>query len=126
MEPALAICERTPLVTVTPNGEAQLIEELREAPQELRVNRRLLGSTDTLRTLLRTHITNSQWLLLALDMTQSTRKVTDTKKWGGVYPQVLDRKPCWANQSPAASHQSRITSHSPPVLSSNQRHKTDH
>ncbi len=76
MGSVLAIREQTPLVAKTPNDEKQLIAELREVARELNVSQRLLGWTDTLRTLPRTPMTNSKWLLLALDTTQSTIKVT--------------------------------------------------
>jgi hypothetical protein len=68
--------EQTPLVEGTPNTEAELIGELREAANELRVRQRLHGWADALRTLPRKHIKNFKWLLLALDTTKNTIAVT--------------------------------------------------
>jgi RelA/SpoT family protein len=76
MGSALAIREQTPLVKNTPNIEAELIAELREAANELRVRQRLHGWADALRTLPRKHIKNFKWLLLALDTTKNTIAVT--------------------------------------------------
>lgn len=76
MGSALATREQTPMVSGTPSNEADLIRELREASMELRVRQRLHGWADALRTLPRRHIKNSRWLLLALDTTQNTIKVT--------------------------------------------------
>jgi ppGpp synthetase/RelA/SpoT-type nucleotidyltranferase len=79
MGSALAIREQTQLVSGTPDKEEELIAELRGTAKELRVHQRLRGWTDALQTLPRKHIKDSKWLLLALDTTQNTIKVTGYK-----------------------------------------------
>src|SRR5262249_2095171 len=76
MGSALALREQSPLVSNTPQTEKELLAELREAALQLRVHQRLQGWTNTLRSLPRTHISDHKWLLLLLDTTQNTIKVT--------------------------------------------------
>jgi ppGpp synthetase/RelA/SpoT-type nucleotidyltranferase len=76
MGSALAVREQTPLVPNTPNDEAELIAELREAAKKLRVSQRLRGWADAIRSLPRKHIKGFEWLLLTLDVTQNTIAVT--------------------------------------------------
>jgi len=76
MGSALALREQTPLLINTPNNETDLIAELRDAANRLRVTQRLRGWADALRTLPRKHIKNFKLLLLALDTTQNTISVT--------------------------------------------------
>src|SRR6267378_1712613 len=72
----LSYSEQTPLVENTPNNEAELIAELREATKALKVTQRLRGWANALHALPRKHIKNFQWLLLALDTTKNTIAVT--------------------------------------------------
>src|SRR5712664_4000075 len=67
MGSALAVREQTPMVESTPNNEAELISELKEAAKALKVTQRLRGWADALHTLPRKHMKNFKWLLLALD-----------------------------------------------------------
>ncbi|MHB8608689.1 MAG: hypothetical protein ACYDCG_10350 [Candidatus Acidiferrales bacterium] len=76
MGSALAVREKTTLVENTPNDEAELIAELREAAKALKVTQRLQGWANALHTLPRKHIKNFEWLLLALDTTKNTIAVT--------------------------------------------------
>ena len=76
MGSVLAVREQTPLVTDTPNNEAELVAELREAAKKLKVTQRLRGWANALRSLPRKHIKNFKWLLLALDTTKNTIAVT--------------------------------------------------
>jgi putative GTP pyrophosphokinase len=76
MGSALAIREKTALVPDIPENEGEIIAELREAANHLRVRQRLQGWTNALEKLPNQHMKNSQWLLLVLDTSQNTVKAT--------------------------------------------------
>ena len=76
MGSTLAIREQSPLVPGTPENQADLVAELRETAQALRVTQRLRGWANALHTLPRRHIRNFKWLLLALNTSQNTISVT--------------------------------------------------
>ena len=76
MGSVLAIREETPLIEGTPNNEKQLIGELRKTAKELKVRQRLRGWTRALRQLPRRNITDYKWLLIVLNTTDNTVKVT--------------------------------------------------
>lgn len=90
MGSALAVREQTPLVDGTPKNEADLIKELRETAQFLRVTQRLRGWANVLHTLPRKHIKNFKWLLLTLDTTQNTIAVTGYQKRGEASNAIAD------------------------------------
>jgi hypothetical protein len=73
---ALAIREGTPPVRGTPPNAADLFAELRNGARELRVRQRLQGWARALKTLPRKHIKDFKWLLLVLNTTKNTIKVT--------------------------------------------------
>jgi ppGpp synthetase/RelA/SpoT-type nucleotidyltranferase len=76
MGSVFAVREQTPLVADTPNNEAELIAELREAAKKLKVTQRLRGWANAIRSLPRKHIKGFEWLLLTLDTSQNTIAVT--------------------------------------------------
>lgn len=76
MGSAIAIREGTPLVEGTPTAEADLIAELKDASRALRVRERLRGWTQTLKQLPNKNIRGAKWLLLALDVRDSTIMVS--------------------------------------------------
>jgi hypothetical protein len=76
MGSAIAIREGTPLVPNTPPRADDLVGELRELARELKVRQRLRGWTDAVRTLPKRDIENASWLLLVLDVSGKTIKVT--------------------------------------------------
>ena len=76
MGSALAIRENTPLVAGTPSDQSELIRELRDYTKALQVRRRLRGWTSALKQLPKRNTTDAKWLLLALDVSGNTIKVT--------------------------------------------------
>ncbi len=80
MGSALATREQTPLVPNTPTSNAELIRELRDASNSLKVHQRLRGWADALKTLRSQHMKDSQLLLLVLDMSQNTVKAQGFKE----------------------------------------------
>jgi hypothetical protein len=75
MGSALALRESTPLVAGTPDSETELVRELRDATNALRVRERLRGWTDAVRALPRINVGKFKWLLLILDTQANTIKV---------------------------------------------------
>jgi len=83
MGSAIAIREGTAIVPGTPLRVDNLVGELRESARELKVRQRLRGWTDALRTLPKKGVGKSSWLMLVLDVSGKTVKVTgfsDRKK----------------------------------------------
>jgi hypothetical protein len=76
MGSALAIQEKTTLVSNTPTDYATLIRELRETASELRVRQRLQAWSDSIRTLPPHGLKLFKWLLLVLNTEQKTIGVT--------------------------------------------------
>jgi hypothetical protein len=76
MGSALALREGTPIITATPNEPQELARELRELTKELKVKQRLKGWARALRQLPRRNVTKFQWLLLVLNVSNNTIKVT--------------------------------------------------
>jgi hypothetical protein len=76
MGSALAVREMTPYVPGTPRKTPDLINELRQAAEVLKVRERLQGWTDTIRALPRRNIEGFKWLLLVLNTRAGTIKVT--------------------------------------------------
>lgn len=76
MGSALAMREGTPLVEGTPQKESELVRELQEATSALRVRQRLGHWTQALRTLRRSNTQKFKWLLLLLNVSENTIKVT--------------------------------------------------
>jgi hypothetical protein len=76
MGSAIAIRECTKTVPGTPLRVDDLVGELRELTRELKVRQRLRGWTDALRTLPKRSTDNAKWLLLVLDVSGKTIKVT--------------------------------------------------
>lgn len=95
MGSVMALREGTPLVEGTPSDPSVLIAELREASKQLKVRFRLQAWTNALRTLPRTNAKRFAWLLLVLDVSANTIKVTG----------YLDRQK--ASQAVAAIEQSK-------------------
>ena len=75
MGSALALREDTPLVKGTPTNVDDLIEELRESSRSLNVHKRLRGWTQALKLLRRQNTRRFKWLLLVLDLKESTMRV---------------------------------------------------
>jgi hypothetical protein len=71
-----AVREGTTLVPGTPTAYSELINELREVTRTLRVRQRLRGWTVALRQLPKRNMTDAKWLLLVLDVSANTIKVT--------------------------------------------------
>ena len=80
MGAALALREGTEPVEGTPANTTDLIDELRESAGALNVHRRLRGWTDALRELPRQNTGKFKWLLLVLNLTENTFKVTGYDK----------------------------------------------
>jgi hypothetical protein len=76
MGSALAAREGTTFVPGTPHLRAELVSELRECSKSLKVHQRLRGWAMALRSLPRRNIKGFTWLLLVLDTTNVTIKVT--------------------------------------------------
>jgi len=76
MGSALALREGTSLIEGTPNAESELIMELRDYTKLLKVRQRLAGWARALRTLPRRNVTKFKWLLMVLNVTDTTIKVT--------------------------------------------------
>jgi hypothetical protein len=76
MGSALALREGTPLVPGTPEASEELTRELRELTKELKVRPRLAGWARALRKLPRRNVKTFNWLLLVLNVSDSTIKVT--------------------------------------------------
>ena len=76
MGSVLALREGTQLIEGTPDNEKQLVRELREAAKVLRVRQRLRGWTRALKQLRSRNIKDYQWLLIVLNLRDSTVKVT--------------------------------------------------
>jgi len=76
MGSALAEVEGTELVKNTPTNHQELISSLQDAVNELKVRQRLRGWADALKVLPRRHVTGFKWLLLVLNTTDNTIKVT--------------------------------------------------
>jgi Region found in RelA / SpoT proteins len=75
MGSAMAIRESTALVAGTPHSESELLRELRDATNSLRVRERLRGWTNAVRTLPRINVKQFKWLLLVLNTEINTVKV---------------------------------------------------
>jgi Region found in RelA / SpoT proteins len=76
MGSALAIREGTALVSGTPTNQADLIKELRELTRKLKVRSRLRGWTSALKAMPKRNIIDASWLLLVLDVSGNTIRVT--------------------------------------------------
>ena len=76
MGSALALREQTPIVAETPINRAQLARELRDVTNSLKVRQKLRGWAKALRRLPRHNVRRFKWLLLVLNVTDSTIKVT--------------------------------------------------
>jgi macrodomain Ter protein organizer (MatP/YcbG family) len=77
MGSALALREGTALVDGVPHDEKELVRELKEITKTLKVRQRLAGWARALRRLPRKNVKGSfKWLLLVLNTTDSTIKVT--------------------------------------------------
>jgi hypothetical protein len=76
MGSALALREGTELVEGTPSSAAELTPELRYAAKVLKVHKRLRGWTKALTQLPRKNIIGFKWLLLVLNTTENTIKVS--------------------------------------------------
>jgi hypothetical protein len=78
MGSALAARESTALVPGTPLIRSELVRELRELTKQLKVRQRLPGWTKALKELPKRNTTGAkwQWLLLVLDVSANTIKVT--------------------------------------------------
>jgi hypothetical protein len=76
MGSALAIREGTPLVDGTPSDAHELVTELTATTEELNVHKRLMGWTSALRALPKRNAKDARWLLLVLDISANTIKVT--------------------------------------------------
>jgi hypothetical protein len=79
MGSALALRENTPLIETAPQDEKELVLELREATKKLKVRQKLRGWTNALQRLPQQNIKRFKWLLLVLDLTANTIKVTSYK-----------------------------------------------
>jgi ppGpp synthetase/RelA/SpoT-type nucleotidyltranferase len=76
MGSALAIREGTALVPNTPGNERDLVSELRNAAEELRVRPRLEGWADAIHTFPRHNMRDFKWILLELNTTAKSIKAT--------------------------------------------------
>jgi hypothetical protein len=76
MGSALAIREGTRLIQGTPHDPVELTRELREYTRQLKVRQRLAGWARAIRRLPRRNVTKIRWLLMVLNVTDSTIKVT--------------------------------------------------
>jgi hypothetical protein len=76
MGSALALREKTQPVAGTPKNENELILELRETTKKLKVRQKLRGWTNVLKQLPTQNIIKFKWILLVLDLTENTIKVT--------------------------------------------------
>jgi hypothetical protein len=76
MGSALAEVEATELVKGTPTNHQELISSLQDTVNELKVRQRLRGWADAMKVLPRRNITGFKWLLLVLNTTDNTIKVT--------------------------------------------------
>src|SRR5262249_55788181 len=71
-----AIREGTPLVPGTPVNRTELVEELRQGTKALNVERRLRAWTNAIQGFVGNNAEDAEWLLLVLDIPQSTVSVT--------------------------------------------------
>jgi hypothetical protein len=76
MGSALAVREGTTPVEGTPSDENDLVKELKELTRTLRIRQRLRGWTKAVRQLPRKNMAGFNWLLLVLDLSANTIKVT--------------------------------------------------
>jgi hypothetical protein len=76
MGSALAEVEGTPLVEDTPTNHTELISSLQSTVDELKVRQRLRGWANAVKVLPRRNTKGFKWLLLVLNTTDSTIKVT--------------------------------------------------
>jgi len=76
MGSALALREGAHAVEATPVDRAELVRELRDATKQLKVRQRLAGWARALRRLPRSNVKQFNWLLLVLNVSQNTIKVT--------------------------------------------------
>jgi hypothetical protein len=76
MGSAIALREGTALVEGTPHTESELVGELRETARALRVQKRLRSWAHAVQTLPRSNTQKFKWLLLVLDVSANTIKVT--------------------------------------------------
>jgi len=67
--------EFTPLVPGTPSDEDELVKELRDLTNRLRIRPRLSAWTDAVQTLPRVGTASFKWLLLVLNVKDNTIKV---------------------------------------------------
>lgn len=79
MGSALAEVEGTEHVKNTPKDHVELISSLQSAVEELKVRQRLRGWADAMKVLPRRHTKGYKWLLLVLNTTDNTIKVTGFK-----------------------------------------------
>ncbi len=73
---AMALSEDREPVEGTPHNPSELVPELREATKTLRVRQRLRGWSTALQRLRRKNIKGFKWLLLVLNVSENTIKVT--------------------------------------------------
>jgi len=73
---AFALREGTTPVDGTPSNENELVKELRELTKSLRVRQRLRVWARAIKQLPRRNTTDAKWLLLVLDLSSNTIKVT--------------------------------------------------
>jgi hypothetical protein len=76
MGSALAEVEGTEFVKDTPTNHSELISSLQNTVEELKVRQRLRGWADAVKVLPRRHTKGFKWLLLVLNTTDNTIKVT--------------------------------------------------
>ena len=76
MGSALADLEGTPYVNNTPTNHSALILELQDATEGLKVRQRLHGWADAVRVLPRRNLKGFKWLLLVLNLADTTIQVT--------------------------------------------------
>jgi hypothetical protein len=76
MGTVFAIREGTEIVPGTPSNEEELIRELRELTKSLKVRQRLRAWTNAVKQLPKRNTKNAEWLLLVLNVSENTIKVT--------------------------------------------------
>lgn len=76
---AFALRENTQIVTGTPSSERELTKELKDLSASLKVRQRLRGWTEAVTKLRSTDTGRYKWLLLVLDTSKLTFKVTGFK-----------------------------------------------
>jgi hypothetical protein len=76
MGSAMALREEVTLVPETPHRKIELVQELKQLTRELKVYQRLKGWANALEALPRRNMTGFKWLMLVLNVEQTTIKVT--------------------------------------------------